>query len=140
MKEKKIKKIIEEKSRWWIHYLGLGFWEVHLLFSNVIREDRWGFTTHADTSVDWKYLKFTVTFYLKTLTNLTKDDLENMVVHELMHVFLNEMRESGIDHEERVASSLQKAFSWVEAAIRQECKEELLEEKEVNEKEVVTSE
>jgi predicted SprT family Zn-dependent metalloprotease len=41
------------------------------------------------------------------------DSIEKIVVHELMHVFLNEMREKGIDHEERVATMLSQAFLWV---------------------------
>ena len=36
-------------------------------------------------------------------------DINYMVVHELLHVLVNEMREEGIDHEERVVTHLAKA-------------------------------
>lgn len=44
-----------------------------------------------------------------------EDDAQDM---KLMHVFLNEMREEGIDHEERVATMLSKAFLWTREAMR----------------------
>jgi hypothetical protein len=47
---------------------------------------------------------------------LSDEDLERCVVHELVHVFLNEARENGedwLDHEERVASTLAQAFIWL---------------------------
>ena len=70
--------------------------------------------------VEWKYLTARVTFYPKAMRHLTEREIEWAVIHELMHVFLNEMRvmstETGQDHEERVATQLQKAFWWVKGA------------------------
>jgi predicted SprT family Zn-dependent metalloprotease len=54
-----------------------------------------------------------ITFYPKTMVDLSDQEIEKLVVHELMHTFLSEMREEGKDHEERVASMLQRAFTWV---------------------------
>ena len=53
---------------------------------------------------------------------LSKKEIEKVVVHELMHVFLNETREEGIDHEERVATQLQKAFFWIRNGIMEDGK------------------
>jgi len=49
---------------------------------------------------------------------LSEDEIEATVVHELMHIFLNEMQSDSVDvnHEERVASTLQKAFMLVRGA------------------------
>jgi hypothetical protein len=134
LEEAEVKKIVDDKAKWYIHYFGLGNWSGKIVFSEAIKEDRWGFVTHAETSADWKYLRFTITVFVKALVDYDEDYLEEVVVHELMHVFLNEVREAGIDHEERVATSLQKAFSWFETAIRRENEEEVRQEIE-NEKE-----
>lgn len=64
--------------------------------------------------VDWKYLTAYVTIYPKAITHLDHKGIEKVVLHELMHILINEMREKDIHHEERVATQLQKAFSWVE--------------------------
>jgi predicted SprT family Zn-dependent metalloprotease len=68
--------------------------------------------------VEWKYQTATITLYPKTMRHLTPEEIENTVIHEIMHVFLNEMRAWSIDtdHEERCATQLQKAFSWVKNA------------------------
>lgn len=39
-------------------------------------------------------------------------ELERCFVHELMHIFLSETGDDWLDHEERVASTLTKAFLW----------------------------
>lgn len=51
---------------------------------------------------------------------MSDEEIEYVVVHELMHVFLNEMREQGQQHEERVATLLAKAFLWVRDQTREE--------------------
>jgi uncharacterized membrane protein len=124
----KVKEVMTAKWKWYTHYLGLGLWDGSLIFSDSIKEDRWGFTTYAETNADWRYLRFTVTAYPNVMINLSEDKLEDVIVHELMHVFLNEVREAGIDHEERIASSLQRAFSWFETTIRKEEREDVLKE------------
>lgn len=93
METDKIKEILTEKAKWWIHNMGIGFYSAKLNFNElVIREDRNGFTTYANCDADWRYLRFTITFYTSTMSDLDEDELEVVVVHELMHIFLNEMR------------------------------------------------
>jgi hypothetical protein len=49
--------------------------------------------------------------------------LERAFVHELMHIFLKETRETGrdwLDHEERVASVLTKAFLGLRTHVEQQ--------------------
>ena len=57
-----------------------------------------------------------ITIYLKAIKHLDADGIERVVIHELMHVLVNEIREGELHHEERVATQLQKAFSWVKGA------------------------
>jgi hypothetical protein len=119
MKVKKVKKLIIKHFKWWVHYLGLKYWSVGCCFEDdeIITDS--GDPLAGETSVEWKYLRAFITFYPKTMRHLSESDIERVVIHELMHVFLNEMREDGIDHEERVATMLQKAFSWVKYSDRE---------------------
>ena len=116
MKTKQVKKLLRKYTRWWIHWLGLGYWTVDIVFKK--RKDR---CPESDTvcgvcECDWKYLTAIITFYTEPMKNKTAYKIERAVVHELMHVFLHEMRWEGIEHEERVATQLQHAFTWVKGA------------------------
>ena len=79
-------------------------------------------SSYIDTDVagechtDWRYQETHVLLSMNKLRQFRKKTIEKVIVHELMHVFLNEMREEGIEHEERVATNLQKAFLWVRDA------------------------
>lgn len=62
----------------------------------------------------WEYAQATIIAFLPTTARLDDDDLEEMFVHELCHVIVNEMCETAkstqAKHEERVATSLARAF------------------------------
>jgi hypothetical protein len=66
----------------------------------------------------WQYLEATIRFYLPALVDLDDAEVEQTVVHEMCHVLLNEMRElrhdaeNWLQHEERTATVLAKAFLW----------------------------
>lgn len=109
VKRSEIKGLIEEYANWWTKWLGLRYWNIK--FETAKNPDEDGLA--GTSAVDWRYQEATITFYLKTMKHMQPDEIEKIVVHELMHIFLNEMREEGIDHEERVATMLQKAFMWV---------------------------
>ncbi len=116
MKDKKIKEYARERFSWWVRWLGLGYGDISLEFVEYISDAG---SSYIDTDVagechtDWRYQETHIYFAMNRLRKLSKKMIEKVVVHELMHVFLNEMREEGIDHEERVATSLQKAFLWI---------------------------
>lgn len=69
-----------------------------------------GAETLADVYVDWKYLDYCINFYLPCLPGKTDKEIERYVIHEMAHILVNEMREEGIKHEERVASQLTNAL------------------------------
>lgn len=124
MKDKKIKKFVKERFEWWTRWLGLQYGTIDLSFVDVIDEDGWANLDQVGVChSDWKYHESHITLSMRKLKDLDKEQIEKAIVHELMHVFLNEMREEGIDHEERVATSLQKAFMWVRDGVREEMTE-----------------
>lgn len=124
MKEKKAIKLAKKYFHWWTSNLGLLYGNVDVLYVDYI-EDRIDETTFINPDVvgkcwtDWRYQKSTILISTKKLCQLSKAEIEEAVVHELMHIFLNEMREDGVAHEERVATQLQKAFMWVRDGVRE---------------------
>lgn len=119
MNRKRTRKYIKKRFLWWLHWMGLKWWLVTLQFvdsltpQNPLTELD---TCLARTYASWEYLEATVKVNLPEATGRTKEQLERMIVHELSHILVNEMRYEGIEHEERVCSTLTKAFIWVRDA------------------------
>lgn len=118
MKRRTAKRLIQEYATRWVKILGLVTWDLSFRCEDGTIDPSTGETVAGETNVSWKYENAVITFYPDVLKDMTEDEIEKLVVHELMHVFLNEMREDGIDHEERVATMLSKAFLWVKEADR----------------------
>lgn len=120
----KERKRIDGYLRQWVHDLGLGFWNVKANFTrdeigSLSEEDKGrGFTCFAVCDAKWQYQQAHLTFNLRETADLPDDECESAVVHELMHAMVCEMRESGINHEERVITQLTKAFLWVRDAAK----------------------
>lgn len=66
---------------------------VHHGFVETFREGENEHWTSAYTETDWHYRQARVLWYLPTMCRLTDEDLEEMVVHEYVHV-LNAVLES----------------------------------------------
>jgi hypothetical protein len=116
MKNKRVKKLVKKYFKWWVHWLGLGYWDVTLQFKPGEQPRGGGCVLAGTNSTDWKYVYSCITIYPEAICHLNDAEIEKIVIHELMHTLLQEMSEGGADHEERVATQLQKAFSWVKGA------------------------
>ena len=64
----------------------------------------------ATCHTNWQYLDATINVNLSVIKTMTAEQIEYVVVHELMHIFLNEMRATGVEHEERTATILARSF------------------------------
>jgi hypothetical protein len=103
----------------WVTPLGLGWWKVDIEWLDGPPETpHEGFDKAADCRAQWPYRKATVRFWLNATMDMDDEDLEEMVVHELCHILVNQMREEGIVHEEAVVTALSKAFIWTYSAGR----------------------
>lgn len=116
MPDKRIKKLIRKHLKWWVYWLGLTHWNIALKFCKSSTED--GGVKLAGAHVDtlWEYQRATIEFYINDLTHLVEREIESLIVHELIHIMVNEMYESGVKHEERVVTTLENAFLWVKNA------------------------
>lgn len=102
----------------WVKYLGLGWWEVTARYYDDpgeivsrFRQDD-DLLVLAKTYADWKYAKATIDVNLPAWSGLSEEEIGFAVVHELIHILVNEMREGELHHEERVVTQLTKAVFW----------------------------
>ncbi len=119
MKTKEIKELINKHVTFWKGMLGLGMWNIDIYYDKVDFDTGSGYEV-GRSSVNWKYLEASLTFHTNQMKDFDEEKIEKIVIHELMHVMLNEMRETGIEHEERVASMLQRAIWFVKDAENKE--------------------
>jgi predicted SprT family Zn-dependent metalloprotease len=73
-----------------------------------------GHCTVARCDTSWKYFTADLDFSYVQLKDMEEKEIEKIIIHELLHVVLNEMREDGVEHEERVTSHLQMVISYLD--------------------------
>lgn len=118
---KRLLKLADE----WVRPIGLGWWKVKLDFDregvsfkdSMHEENGFRSGSAARCFPDWRYSMATIIFNMPEIVHHSDNELEFVFVHELMHIFLHEMREGAnvrkqLPHEERVATALAKAFVW----------------------------
>lgn len=118
MKKKEYKRAKKrfEKIAWaWAYRMGLRWWDLHFSFHRKTpkkfkRKD--GHQTGVRVLARWQYLEAYFEVNTPAVAKLSDAELEVVIVHELCHVLVNEMREKGVKHEERVCSRLSQAFLW----------------------------
>jgi hypothetical protein len=118
------KRRVEALVREWKPLLSLNEWQVDIShcrhgFRQSDGEASRGEVVIMTCSVMWEYLKATITVNTPELGDLDDDSLEEIVVHELCHIVVNEMREeeNRPKHEERVVTLLGRSFRWLRGHI-----------------------
>lgn len=121
----KARKLIDRYMNKWTYCMGLGWWRVDGYYLKG-KEAKKEFprngqdTTLARAYADWRYSIASVYFNMPAIKGMEPKEIENMVIHELCHVLVNEMREGELHHEERVVTTLTKAFLWTDEGVRRE--------------------
>lgn len=65
-----------------------------------------GSSIEAQCNARWEYLEADVKFFMHQIHGMSDRQLEELVIHELCHCIVAEMREKQVCHEERVVSHL----------------------------------
>jgi hypothetical protein len=111
----------------WVKCLGLAWWKVVVRYYDdpseiLTRFDQQaaGRLTAATVSADWRYSEATIDVNLPAWVEMSADEIERAVVHELVHILVNEMREGEMHHEERVVTQITKAVFWIADAAERE--------------------
>ena len=105
--ERKVTKLVKK----WKPLLGLSVWDVTCQFFDgpyLMADGEPSTGSAASCRASWAYMSATLSFDTDVLSHYDDRELEVVVVHELAHVLVNEMREDDPDvqHEERVTTSV----------------------------------
>lgn len=116
----RVKALIER----WVKPIGLGWWRIDFNWSRERKEPADDSPSATRCVMEchalWKYRKATITCYVPAVEEIEDDEyLEWIFIHELMHIFVNEIREpeDWMSHEERVCSELASAFQWLRQSL-----------------------
>lgn len=95
-----------------VHAMWLGHWQINAVYEwNGIKTTDGTLPAAQVEGADWRYMHAKIRFDVPTCSTMEPHELRDVVIHELLHCLVNEMREDGIDHEERVVSHLQRVVS-----------------------------
>ena len=120
-KQHKRLKALGEK---WIRPIGLGWWDIETYYCDTRKQYRLA-TGHdplisaATCVTDWRYRTAALYFNCRLWKTLSDAEAEKAFVHELMHIFLDELmhcQDDRQDHLERVATTLANALVWARKA------------------------
>jgi hypothetical protein len=114
----RVKNKLQKYLKTWKVLLGLQWYRLDVLFDrdSIRRPDPENpggtIVTYATTSCSYEYLQAAIQFSVPGLQDKDDADLERVVIHELLHVVVNEMRDASrsTKHEERVVSVLEEVF------------------------------
>lgn len=118
------KRRIQKLATKWVGPLGLKWWKINISYHREKSETPTSYmpikngeyVCFMTTTAEPNYLVARIDAYLSEIIDLNDDELEEAFVHELMHIFVSPMsteikKKSG--DEERVATTLSRAFRWV---------------------------
>ncbi len=112
MKERtveQLRKTINKYVKKWKSNLFLGMWTINFRIRDYITDDGGSYRTCAECTSSWKYFTADIDFNYVQLKEMEDQEIEEVVIHELIHIVVNELREGGIEHEERIVSHLTMA-------------------------------
>lgn len=116
----RLKRRIDKYMTKWQGPMGLRWFKITTFYERAERQKHP--TTGATTTMDrWQYHDFDIVWYLPQLTDLSDENLEEIVVHELCHVLLapisfvaeGEHSDDAANIMEMVTTMTQKALMWV---------------------------
>ena len=111
----------------WLQPLGLLWWQVDTLYYDDPAEFPGG-AGHGDSHIvarvwaQWEYLTAKIAINVPEVAQMDDDKLERVLVHELCHILVSEMRadpDACTDHEERTVTQLANAFIWTRDRARE---------------------
>ena len=128
-------KRVEDLLRTWRARLGLYHWRLtYEFFDELSTTNAGGRPAMLETEARWKYQDALIKVYVPSVAEVDDDALERVVVHEFMHVLLNELRPLGdwddprehalmherLAHEEHAAMALADAIRLAVQTAREE--------------------
>lgn len=97
----------------WIERLGLREYDIKVQYLRELHDN--DKDIRAECECAWEYRQIGITFYVPSMEGYNDETIEDIIVHELCHGIVNEMRpavpnDSVMKHEERVVTHVAKAI------------------------------
>ena len=93
--------------------LWAGWWLWELVYDRYPDDHHSGIgkEVNASVTVDWRYRQAAITFYMPVIAELSDEGLDMLIIHEVMHAWVNPMRPREpkaheVDLEESVVTNL----------------------------------
>lgn len=115
----KQKKRIEKLTEKWHDPMGLSWFHIDTVWDRARDDDVPA--TAAKTSTSWQYRNATITWFLPACADNDDDFMENIVVHEFVHILVapmvvvNKEEDLPIQHE-YATECIARAIQWVREA------------------------
>jgi hypothetical protein len=84
--------VLDKYIKKWKRYLFLNTWLLDSSIRDYIQNDRDNIDTIATCDAEWKYFHVTLNFSYAKMRDMKKTEIEKIVIHELLHAVVNEMR------------------------------------------------
>lgn len=108
---------VEAAVKYWGKRLGVTkWWTLKHEFTTEPSTEEPGHAAQADTMADWRLREATMTWYLERTVALTDEELDNLVIHEMLHPILDPITpvdKDKVDLVEYVTESLAKMIARV---------------------------
>lgn len=102
----------------WFRPIGMGWWQVDLSWAREREEDEPA--TAGMTTTNWQYRTAHVTFYLPATMELDDEKLEEVVVHELVHILCGPIQDMSTDERreitEHTVTTIARSIIWAREA------------------------
>lgn len=114
MKQKKAQRLFRNNFEHYKHWFGLSDWKIDLHFHTWLGVGESGNLAVARVeNCSWEYQSASIQVDLSKLADMKASKIGEVVIHELLHIVVNEMREGSIKHEERVVTHLTNCVLWL---------------------------
>jgi hypothetical protein len=108
--EREQRRRIMRACKKWSEQMWLTSWKKEVQYAESLGEVGENYRRCAACEADWRYKHLTLTFALDAVADMTDEELERTVIHELLHAIVEELRSAPknvrLAHEERVVTHL----------------------------------
>ena len=102
----------------WFKPIGMGWWQVELSYDRARDEDEPA--TAGLTTTNWQYRTAAVTFFLPATAAMSEEDLEEVVVHEMVHIMCGPIQDMSSDDRreitEHTVTTIARSIMWARKA------------------------
>jgi hypothetical protein len=101
---------VDRQLKYWLPVMNLDRWAVEVNYEPAVCSRN--ADCASDINADWRYKQATINVYVPLMAKMSEQSIEYVVVHELCHALVCQMRgkKHRMDNEEAVVTETSRAF------------------------------